>query len=60
VSALVFLVIAVGISCIGSFFLWVRNRKPRTLTSSIDDFRREMQALSPEQASARRAGRVRK
>ena len=46
-SALVFLLFAIGISAVGSAILVFRQRKPRTLRSSIDDFRREMQALAP-------------
>jgi hypothetical protein len=47
VSAVWFLVAAVLISAIGSTVLVVRQRKPTGLHSSIDSFRREMDALAP-------------
>jgi hypothetical protein len=53
VTALAFLLIAVVISAVGLTVLYMRNRPPTSLDASIDDFRREMQALAP------RAGEVR-
>lgn len=55
-SAIVFLGIAVVISVVGSTLLYVRNRAPSSIEASIDDFRRELQALAPrdERAPARR------
>jgi hypothetical protein len=47
VSAVVFLLIALVISVVGTMVVVVRNRTPRSLDSGIDDFRREMQALAP-------------
>jgi heme/copper-type cytochrome/quinol oxidase subunit 3 len=32
---------------LGSLVLWLKNRRPRSLSSGIDDFRREMRALAP-------------
>ena len=43
--------ILVTVYCI---VLWARNRKPTSLESGVDSFRREMQALSPEAGAARR------
>jgi hypothetical protein len=40
-----FLLIAVGLSVVGSVLIWLLNRKPKTFMSSIDDFSREMKAL---------------
>jgi hypothetical protein len=40
-----FLLIAIGLSVIGSLAIWAFNRKPKTFMSSIDDFEREMKAL---------------
>ncbi len=48
-SALVFLLVALMLSLVGSLVLWLRARKPTSLHSGIDAFRREMDALSPEQ-----------
>jgi hypothetical protein len=58
VSALVFLSIAVGLSLLGWFVLWVRHRQPSSMESGIDAFRREMDALSPD--TARGGGRGRR
>ena len=46
-TALLFLSIAVIVSVVGTTFLWIRNRKPTTWDSGIDDFAREMKALEP-------------
>jgi hypothetical protein len=40
-----FLLIAIGLSVVGSVLIWALNRKPKTFMSSIDDFSREMKAL---------------
>ena len=56
-SALVFLLIALAISIVGSVVLWLRHRKPSSLEHTIQAFSREMQALSPEARSrAQRPG----
>jgi hypothetical protein len=41
-----FVLIAIAVSALGSLLLWLLHRRPRTFTSSIDDFQREMKALS--------------
>jgi len=41
-----FVLIAVGVSAIASLLLWLTHRRPRTFMSSIDEFQREMNALS--------------
>jgi hypothetical protein len=46
-SALVFLMFAVVLSAVGSAVLALRHRKPHGPKSSIDAFRREMEALAP-------------
>jgi hypothetical protein len=48
-SAIVFLVIALAIACLGSLIAYMRNRSsnPSSVESGIDDFRREMNALAP-------------
>jgi len=43
-----FLLVAVGLSIVGSALLWLRYRKPKTFMTSIDDFQREMKALGGE------------
>jgi hypothetical protein len=54
VSPLAFLLVALVISLVGSFALWLRSRKPRSLRSSIDTFKREMDALQPPDGSRER------
>jgi hypothetical protein len=48
---LVFLVGAIALSVVGSVVLWLRHREPTSFMSSIDDFSREMTALSGERPS---------
>jgi hypothetical protein len=54
-----FLLIAIGLSIVGSVLIWLFNRKPRTFMSSIDDFSREMKALGRD-PDAEPAGRRRR
>jgi hypothetical protein len=56
-----FVLIAVGVSALASLLLWFAHRRPRTFMSSIDDFQREMNALSQDDppVSPRRTMRVR-
>ena len=46
-SPLVFLLIALVISVVGSLVLYMRSRAPSSVDAGIDNFRREMQALAP-------------
>jgi hypothetical protein len=48
-SAIVFLLLAVGIAVVGSVIVWLRHRQPTSVESGIDSFRREMRALSDTQ-----------
>jgi hypothetical protein len=56
VSPVAFLMLAVVIIVVGCGILYLRNRTPTSYEASVDNFRREMQALAPrdEQPSARR------
>lgn len=45
---LIFLVGALVLSVVGSVWLWLRNRPPTSVMSSIDGFRQEMSALAGE------------
>ena len=57
-SALVFLGVAVAVSLIGIAIMALRARQPTSLESGIDAFKREMQALEPEdERRQRQAGR---
>ncbi len=46
-SAVLFLFIAVVLSAVGVFVLWLQHRSPNTTDSGIDAFQREMDALAP-------------
>jgi hypothetical protein len=54
VNAVVFLLMALVISGVGTTVVVLRNRTPRSLDAGIDDFRREMQALAPRGGDDRR------
>lgn len=45
---LIFLVVALALSVVGSVVLWLRHRPPTSVMSSIDGFRDEMSALARE------------
>ena len=47
-SALVFLLLALLVSLVGCGVLWYQHRTPNTLDSGIEAFRREMDALAPQ------------
>ncbi len=47
-SALLFLGIALVLSLVGFFVLWIRNRPPRSVDAHIRAFAKELEALSPE------------
>lgn len=52
-SNLLYLGLAIGLSIIGSLILWYRHRKPRSIESGIEDFSRELRALSPQRRTDR-------
>jgi len=56
---LIYLLVALGLSIVLSVGVWLAQRKPKTFMSSIDDFRREMDALArdPAENEPRRAPR---
>ena len=47
-SGLVFLFIAVVVSAGGTLLLYMRNRGSTSLDTGVDEFQREMRALSPD------------
>ncbi|HUR18190.1 MAG TPA: hypothetical protein VMZ51_04550 [Acidimicrobiales bacterium] len=51
-SNLVYLLLAVTFSLLGSLAVWYRHRQPRSLEYGIDEFQRELQALAPEHSSS--------
>ncbi len=49
-SGLVFLLVALALSVVGSVVLWLRHRTPSSITHGIDEFSREMRALAPDRS----------
>jgi hypothetical protein len=47
-TALWFLAAALAVSAIGSLIIVLRHRQPSTEDWSVEEFRREMQALAPD------------
>ena len=45
---LIYLGIAVLLSLVGSFVLWLRSRQPRSMEAGMREFARELQALAPQ------------
>ncbi|HEX2850657.1 MAG TPA: hypothetical protein VHN98_08900 [Acidimicrobiales bacterium] len=45
-SNLLYLGIAVVVSILGALWIWARNRKPTSLEHGIEEFQRELRALS--------------
>jgi hypothetical protein len=54
VSNLIYLLVAVALSIIGSLILWYRHRRPRSMEEGIAEFNRELRALSPERREEER------
>lgn len=57
-SNLIYLVLAVVLSVIGSLILWYRNRQPRSMDHGIREFSKGLEALAPDrdQQRERRSG----
>jgi hypothetical protein len=47
-GGLAFLFIAVLVSALGTLVLWMRNRGSTSLDHGVQEFQREMRALSPD------------
>ena len=47
-GGLAFLLIAVVVSALGTFVLWMRTRGSTSLDHGVEEFQREMRALSPD------------
>jgi hypothetical protein len=47
-GGLAFLLIVVVISGLGALVLWLRNRDSASLDQGVEEFQREMRALSPD------------
>jgi hypothetical protein len=47
-GGLAFLFIVVVISGLGAVVLWMRNRDSASLDQGVEEFQREMRALSPD------------
>lgn len=53
-TGLVFLLVAVLISVLGSAILFLRHRDPTSLDHGVEEFQREMRALAPDNHPTRR------
>ena len=56
-GGLAFLLIVLVISGLGLFVLWVRNRDSASLDQGVEEFQREMRALSPDKRDEERRRR---
>lgn len=56
-SNLIYLGIAVLLSVAGCLVIWLRNRKPTSLESGIEEFQRELRALAPNDNRSERGER---
>ena len=52
-SNLLYLALAIVLSTIGVFVLWLRTRRPRSMNAHIAEFARELEALAPEKPARR-------
>ncbi|MEA3019972.1 MAG: hypothetical protein QOI47_1496 [Actinomycetota bacterium] len=48
-TSVAFLFIAVVLSVLGSLVLWARTRGSTSVDNGVEEFQREMKALSPDQ-----------
>jgi hypothetical protein len=53
-SNLIYLLLALVLSIVGSLILWYRHRRPRSMEAGIDEFNRELRALAPERREEER------
>lgn len=54
---LLYVGLAVLVTVLGSLIMVLRNRRPRSLESGVEEFARELRALAPEPPPARRRRR---
>lgn len=47
-GGIVFLLVAVACSIVGSVILWAGSRQPSSMEHHVEEFNREMRALSPD------------
>jgi hypothetical protein len=53
-SSLLYLLLALVLSVVGSLILVYRHRRPRSMEEGIDEFNRELRALAPERREEER------
>ena len=54
---LLYVGLAVFVTVLGSLIMVLRNRRPRSLESGVEEFARELRALAPEPAPPARRRR---
>ena len=47
-SNLIYLVIAIMLSLVGSLILWYRTRQPRSMEAGMEQFSKGLRALAPD------------
>ena len=52
-TGLVFLLVAVVLSAIGTAVLYLRHRDPTSMDHGVEEFQREMRALAPDPSQRR-------
>lgn len=50
---LIYLVIAVVLSLVGSLILWLRTRQPKSMEAGIEQFAKGLRALAPDRETGR-------
>lgn len=53
-SNLIYLVIAIVLSLIGSLVLWYRTRQPKSMEAGIREFSKGLRALAPDEPKGER------
>ena len=53
-TGLVFLLVAVVLSALGTAVLYLRHRDPSSMDHGVEEFQREMRALAPDRNPQRR------
>ncbi|HVA42614.1 MAG TPA: hypothetical protein VNF50_03955 [Acidimicrobiales bacterium] len=54
---LLYVGLAVAVTGLGSLIMVLRNRRPRSLQSGVEEFARELRALAPEPPPSARSRR---
>lgn len=53
-SNLIYLIIAIVLSLVGSLILWFRTRQPKSMEAGIKEFSKGLRALAPDDPKGER------